>query len=160
LAVLPEAAIEGTFRLRYRSKAGEFELPPLADRPPGPQDLGNKVFSYPIDVKAIPASDRIPASRLRIPVSPEDGFAVRSSGFGENADAVVLEMIGRDQWRAGEKGQWIVANANLNREIWHGAAVIASQDERVLGMLIVVDDLPTIVPIPFSPSADRKQTVR
>ncbi len=60
--------------------------------------------------------------------------------------AVVIEMIGKHELRLND-GVWTVSNSNLNREIWHGAVVIASQDESVIGMLVVVDDLPTIVPV-------------
>lgn len=157
LTEIPEDAIEDSFQWSYRSSKGQTALPPLAETTATSEgDLQQQIFRLPMDLQQVPASDRVPENRVRVPVSPEDGFAVRNSGQGEDDSLVVLEMIGRDQWRQRDDGTWLIANGNLNREIWHGAVVIASQDEKVIGMLVVVDDLPAIVPLPLPTPGESK----
>ena len=151
LSVIPTEAIEGTFQLVYISPSAELTLEPTAAEAPVAGETRvqdsriRQIARLPVDSNLTPVTGGIAVDRIRIPVSPEDCFAVRSSWHSEQDSAVVIEMIGKDELRA-DDGFWVVSNSNLNREIWHGAVVIASQDESMIGMLVVVDDLPTIVP--------------
>jgi paraquat-inducible protein B len=146
LSVMPDEAIEGTFQLTYGSQSSEFALEPLADQALVQDERIQEIARLPVDLNLMPATGGIAGDRIRIPVSPEDCFAVRSSWHRDQDSAVVIEMIGKHELRA-DDGVWAVSNSNLNREMWHGAVVIASHDESMIGMLVVVDDMPMIVPV-------------
>jgi hypothetical protein len=61
----------------------------------------------------------------------------------------VIELIGRQTIVAADDG-WSVVTGDFRRDIWHGAAVISSRDECLIGVLVVVDDQPKIIPLSSS----------
>lgn len=177
LATIPERAIEGSFELVYTCNEDQLNITPQIlstsqvlstsqaevvsrDSPQGQESISEPIerdprdahlIRLPLNAERIEGFSPISVDRLRIPVSPEDCFAVKGarhgqSGRGDADAAVVLQMIGKHQLQA-EDGVWRIFNDSLNREIWHGAAVIASDDEKVIGMLIVEEGLPSIFPL-------------
>ncbi len=84
--------------------------------------------------------------RMRSPAAPEDCFAIRNSWHSEGDTIVVIEMISQSQLTQRDS-HWRCDNEKLSRDVWHGATVIASEDEKVIGMLVVSDDAAKVVPL-------------
>ena len=133
-------AVEGSYQLTYRVNDAESVLDaPLS--PASPE--GISVFQ--LAAKDIPKKQVVAANRMRIPQAPEDCFAVnRRSGEGESD--VVIEMIGAEQLT--DNGtHWNCSKARFSREVWHGAAVISSRDEKVIGILLINENGVQIAPL-------------
>lgn len=109
-------------------------------------DPTRKIAKLSLGRERISALALVDSERLRDPIEAEDCFAIRRSWHSEEETAVVLEMIGKDELLKGDGG-WRCTNDRLSRDVWHGAAVISSSDERVIGMLVVEDHLPLLVPL-------------
>lgn len=92
-------------------------------------------------------SELLDSTRIRIADGLEDCFAIRRSWSGENRSTVVIEMIGQHQLMM-DGDVWRCSNLKLSRDLWHGAAVVSSQDEKVIGMLIVTGQGPVIYKLP------------
>lgn len=143
----PIDAIEDTFAIEYRWEALTSELEPASEA------------EKPALIKALPVSHAglnfasvVTADRIRALRQPEECFAVRQSRSSENESAVVIEMIGKHQLTA-DLDAWKTSNTNLHSEIWQGAPVIASEDAKVIGMLVVTDEGALIAPLPLAPGA-------
>lgn len=95
---------------------------------------------------ALQVSDILSPARHRSADAVEDCFAVRRTQQ-DAKKTVVIEMIGREQLQA-HQGIWRCNNTHLTSETWHGAAVVSSSDEKVIGMLVVSDEGPLVVPLP------------
>ena len=86
----------------------------------------------------------IPIERTR-PLNvyqPEDCF-VTHAGSSERA----MPMIARQSISVGD-GAWRLSEGSFSRQPWHGASVIAASDNRLIGLMLVVDGEATVVPVP------------
>lgn len=82
-----------------------------------------------------------PAERQRVPGEPEDGLIVAEPGA-----APLIASAGRF---SPADGGWAVDGALPLDRRWHGAAVLARSDGRLLGLLLVdEDDQATVAPLP------------
>jgi hypothetical protein len=149
LARVPQEAIDGSFSLVFRDRTTDIPLQPLSlDQLARHGLVDSKIADIarvPVEASLSVSTSALSTDRLRLPVGPEDAFAVRRSAQSDDS-AVVIEMIGREQILV-QNNVWSLTELNLNREIWHGAAVVACEDERVIGMIVVMDRIPAIIPI-------------
>ncbi|GAA4452553.1 MlaD family protein [Novipirellula rosea] len=138
-------AVEGSYQLTYRGNNAESVL----DAPVSPESPdGISVFQ--LAENAVSSKQVVAADRMRIPQGPEDCFAVsRRSGDGESD--VVIEMIGAEQLTV-SGARWNCSEARFSREVWHGAAVISSRDEKVIGVLLINEKGVQIAPLANLPS--------
>jgi paraquat-inducible protein B len=139
--LLPEGVSAEDYALAYRW--------PGSDQPlsigEAKREADSLIISLPLE-QATPAS-LLSADRVRTPEGPEDCFAVRRSWQDGNDPATVMEMIGQDQL-LDDGTVWRSTNRKLSRDMWHGAVVVSSLDEKVIGMLIVTDTGPQVVKLP------------
>lgn len=138
---IPEDARDGTFKLTVSVGGQEVHIP---GGDPQPDTL---VKSVPLEQREIARSELLPKNRTRNLDQPEDCFVVRKSWQKDDEDAIVIELIGREALRR-DGSLFRVEHSKLSRSLWHGAAVVASHDEKVIGMLLVLDDGPIIVSFP------------
>ncbi len=102
LSVIPAEAIEGTFQLTYVSRSAEFTLEPLDAKTPDTSETLvqdqriHEIARLPVDTNLTPEIGGIAVDRIRIPVSPEDCFAVRSSWHSDQR----FSGRDRDDWQA------------------------------------------------------------
>ncbi|MEM9304211.1 MAG: hypothetical protein AAGE01_19015, partial [Pseudomonadota bacterium] len=139
-----EHAIDQTGTLAYLDPDAEA-LDLVADS----KDMGPHLM-----LASIAAGGNVPApsvagERLRSPTEPEDCYAIRTTRDSGAGSTVVLASIGRHELIDGGDS-WTVASSAFDRDSWHGAPVLAAADERVVGILIVTDDLTLIAKIPES----------
>ena len=139
---VPGDAKEGSFRLVDKIGTAEIEW---NSSPPWKQ--GQLVAAVPLVVDQLSQREILQSTRIRKMSEPEDCFAIRKSWQTEGDTAVVIEMIGREQLLR-EDEIFQVRNSHFSRSVWHGAAVIASEDEKVIGMLMVLEDGPVVAPLP------------
>jgi paraquat-inducible protein B len=147
MATPPPDAIEDSFQLEYRWEALASELQSAAGTDPS-----SPIAAVPLTLAGLSRAGLLASDRVRAPGSPEECFAVRKSWSSDNHSAVVIEMIWKHELTVAGRS-WKATNENLRSEIWHGAAVIASKDEKVIGMLVVSDDGSVIAPLPPANSA-------
>lgn len=97
----------------------------------------NRLFeSLPLSGKLADFSNRsIIDRRIRSPTQPEDCLVVRRTVLS-GKEATLLETIGRQDLVV-EAEIWRCPQAQLSRDLWHGAPVIAAKDEKCIGMLLV-----------------------
>jgi hypothetical protein len=150
LAREPKEAIDGSFQLTFRDRMTEIPLQPLSLDQLARSGLVDASIAdlakVPIEASLAGSKSALSPDRLRLPAGPEDAFAVRRSSDSDDHSAVVIEMIGREQILV-QHNVWSLTELNLNREIWHGAAVVACEDERVIGMIVIIDRAPAIIPL-------------
>ncbi|MGI9474872.1 MAG: MlaD family protein [Rubripirellula sp.] len=147
IGTVPEGAKAGTFRLVQT--VGDREIQLDADAANAAKNL---LVGISLDASEFSEDQALAEDRIRTFTQPEDCFAVRRSWRKDAKDAIVVEMIGREQMRQ-DGAICRVGSSKLSRSVWHGAAVVASQDEKVIGMLLVMDEGPIIVPL-FLPASD------
>ncbi|WP_442509191.1 MlaD family protein [Novipirellula sp. SH528] len=145
LITIKAKAVEGSYQLTYR--ANDFEsIVDVTDTSPSPDGI----LALPVAVKEIPKKQIVADDRMWIPQGPEDCFAVnRRSGDGESD--VVIEMIGAEQLTVNGT-LWNCSEARFSREVWHGAAVISSRDEKIIGVLLINEKGVQIAPFIDLPS--------
>ncbi|GAA5507195.1 MlaD family protein [Novipirellula caenicola] len=140
LIAAKENAIEDSFQLTYQAGKSPVTLP----TPTLPQSAAG-VWVVSIAANELPPKQTVSEDRMRIPRTPEDCFAVsRRSGNGESA--LTIEMIGAEQLTFDEN-QWNCSDARFSREVWHGAAILASRDEKLIGVLLVDENGVRISPL-------------
>jgi hypothetical protein len=139
--LLPEGVSAEDYALAYRWQANDQPLSIDGAK----HDADSLIVSLPIE--QAPSASLLSADRLRTPEGLEDCFAVRRSWQDGNESAIVMEMIGQHQL-VDDGPVWRSVNRKLSRDMWHGAVVVASQDEKVIGMLIVTDTGPQVVKLP------------
>ncbi|EMI19234.1 Paraquat-inducible protein B [Rhodopirellula maiorica SM1] len=133
-------AAEGSFQLNYQANGADSVL----DAPASPASPDG-ILVFQVADSEIPQNQIITADRIRIPQSPEDCFAVNRRSGDDQSD-VVIEMIGAEQ--LGDNGSlWDCREAKFSREVWHGAAVISSRDEKLIGVLLVNEKGVQIAPL-------------
>lgn len=140
----PNDAEQDSYRLTWLSESNDQALDLSAMTHPMPGVAMVRLSGVQID-----PSTRLAADRLRSPEGPEDCFVVRTSRQRGRDSAVVTESMGKNELSV-DSGIWRCNNAKLSRDLWHGAAVVASQDEKVIGMLVVSEDGPVVSPLPMS----------
>ena len=143
IVTIPEDAKDGTFKLTVSIGGQEVDIPGGEPRP------DTFVTSIPLQQSEFSKSDLLPKDRIRKLDQPEDCFVVRKSWQKDDEDAIVIELIGREELRR-DGSVFRVEHGKLSRSLWHGAAVVASHDEKVIGMLLVLDDGPIIASLPPS----------
>ena len=140
LRVLAPSEAEGELVYRWDSNDVVLDTSNWTD------DSKTQVAQFDIPADPLNRAALIDAERMRFPTEPEDCFAIRRSWHSDQESALVMEMIGRDQLAIGDEA-WRCTNERLSRDVWHGAAVIASGDEKVIGMIVVQDHLPVLIPL-------------
>lgn len=148
LAAPPAEAIEDSYRLTYVSQTNEYPLDVSTATNPT-----SEIAMVSLDGIQLTGSSLLSASRIRSPPNPEDCFVIRKSWRSGSESAVVTESIGKQELTEGD-AIWRCTNSKLSRDLWHGAAVVASQDEKVIGMLVVSADGPVVAPLPISVIGD------
>lgn len=160
VATPPSDAIEGSFQLQYTWEALTAELKPIVAEETEPtvdEETSMPITAIPFTHEGMSRAGLLAEQRIRAPQDPEECFAVRRSWSSDHDSAVVIEMIGRHQLHP-ERGVWQVDNTNLLSEIWQGAAVIASQDEKVIGMVVISDAGVVVAPLPQTDSLRKSTT--
>jgi hypothetical protein len=135
------SAVEGSYQLDYLWDDDQIRL---ILPPDGPSSNG--IVVLPVEIENVEEASLLSIDRIRLPEGPEDCFAIRQSWHSDRDSAVVIEMIGKHELSV-EGDLWRSTNEKLSRDVWHGAAVVASGDEQVIGMLVVSEDQPTVVPL-------------
>ena len=148
LAKPPADATEDSYRLAYLWETNEHPLDVSAMTSPIPE-----VAMVLLSGVQLTPSSLLSADRMRSPQGPEDCFVIRNSRRSGSDSAVVTESIGKHELSV-DGAVWRSTSSKLSRDLWHGAAVVASQDEKVIGMLIVADDGPVVAPLPMSVIGD------
>lgn len=141
-------AVEGSYQLAYEWDNNVTQLDP-----PPESESQSGIVAVPIGADMLNRASLLSAARVRLPTGPEDCFAIRKSWHSDRDSAVVIEMIGKDELSV-DGDVWRSTNEKLSRDVWHGAAVVASRDEKVIGMLVVSEDQPTVVPLRIFPTSD------
>lgn len=115
---------------------------------PDPSDLIWQHDGLALAALALPegAIGRWPSYRSRRPSAPEDLAVIGDP----NAAPFPLAA---DRLREGDQG-WLVDEAVSFDDDWHGAAVLARTDGKLVGILLARDDAPRIVWIPEPPDRD------
>ncbi len=148
LAQPPADATEDSYSLAYVTETGEHALDLSAMTSSTPEIAMVLLSGVQLSRSSLLSSDRI-----RSPEGPEDCFVIRKSWRSGSDSAVVTESIGKHELSVDE-AVWRSTSSKLSRDVWHGAAVVASQDEKVIGMLVVSDDGPVVAPLPMSVIGD------
>ncbi len=78
--------------------------------------------------------------RFRQPNKPEDCFAVRQIRSEAGGAGLMIEPLGAHEM-ADAGDYWTADVAHLDRETWHGAAVVSAEDEKVIGLLLISDEV-------------------
>ena len=86
-----------------------------------------------------------PAS-FRIPAEPEACLLVRS-GDADGRATAIIQALDVHQLKSSPAGDWQLVDDSLDLTAWHGAAVVASVDGRLLGILVAGDRQTTILPV-------------
>ena len=123
----PEKAIEGSFKVVL---ADGTEL--------DPQTLktveGKLIGTLPLPAGEAPTKRPFTRKEIRKPEQPENCLAVRYEGTGSDGTFLHLpleaEQIDDD---------WKLKGFDGDRNVWHGAPVVAKADGRLIGFLIVED---------------------
>lgn len=89
-----------------------------------------------------PLDVAIPLEQVRKLTAPEDCCLVRSVA-GEGGVSSVLQSISRTELTASSK-QWRLDTSDRDLTDWHGAAVVATSDGKLLGM-VVTDEVGMLV---------------
>jgi paraquat-inducible protein B len=142
LATPPSEALEGSYQLQYTwgEQTSELGTSPK-------MDSALAIAVVPLASDQVNPASLLSRDRIRTPEGPEDCFAVRKSWRSDTDSAVMIEMIGKHELSV-DGDFWRTTNTKLSRDLWHGAAVIASGDEKVIGMLVVLKDGPIVAPLP------------
>lgn len=144
----PADAAEDSYSLAYVSETNEHALDLSAMTSPAPE-----IAMVLLAGVQLHPSSLVSAERIRSPEGPEDCFVIRKSWRSGSDSAVVTESIGKHELSV-DDAVWRCTNSKLSRDVWHGATVVASQDEKVIGMLVVSDDGPVVAPLPMSVIGD------
>ena len=137
--VPPTEAIEGSFGLLAIIDGREVALASIES--PGEQRLAS------LPLRAADGKDVSLAvskkTRFRVAEDIEDCFAVRTSGADSH---LVLETIGKHELTVDE-GNWRWSKNGLSSDVWHGAPVVSTADEKIVGILSLSDDHTMVIPI-------------
>lgn len=122
----PEKAIGESFRVQLADGGTSIRVDDLTA---GENQLIGKI---PLDSGLSPTERPFSAADFRLPETAENCMAVRREGTGDDGTFLHLSI------NANEIGEdWQVKGFNGDRNVWHGAPVIAESDGRLLGFLIV-----------------------
>ena len=95
---------------------------------------GKLMGTLPLPAGVVPTDRPFAEQEIRRPEQPEDCLAVRYEGTGGEGTFLHLtleaEQIGED---------WKIKGFAGDRNVWHGAPVVAKADGRLIGFLIVED---------------------
>lgn len=129
-------SIEGSYQLQCEWNNGSKVALDTTDLPEDPSpDLALVV----LDPNQKPAAVLVDRSRVRRAESTEDCYAIRRLRHADEDKSVMVEAIGKHELSA--QGEiWRATLTRLDRATWHGAPVLAAEDEKIIGLLIVDDD--------------------
>lgn len=128
---------EKTFELRLIDDDREISLLPWMTTEN--ESDSTLLESIPLSGKLSDFSNRVIVDRrLRSPSRPEDCLIVRRTNQA-GKQTTLLETIGRQDMVVKDRF-WRCPQAQLSRDLWHGAPVLAAKDERCIGMLLVLSD--------------------
>ncbi len=138
-----EQAVAGSLALTYEGNDDETPLIVSGDLP-----ADQALIRIPIDAATL-KSPIIPANRFRTAQSPEDAVAIAnhaSHDAAQSDNSSISEMIGREQITVGD-GVWNVRDSQFTSDVWNGAPVVSTKDEKIIGVLLVTDRDTTIAVI-------------
>lgn len=140
----PEDALEDSWHLDVFAAGSDGPLAELGGKVEA-ADLEGGVAELPLE-HTIPAGHTIAADRVRTPGEPEDCCLVRSVA-GDSGTSSVIHSLSRALLT--ESGDvWQVDPDGADLDDWHGAAVVATSDGALVGLLVVTASGPTIAPLP------------
>ncbi len=125
----PAKAKEGTFQVSIFNAPSPLKfLVPDAEEP---------VTAIEISEASVPDGNNnaFTPSECRVASEPESCLAVRREGVDDPAIYFHLPIAADDL-----KSDWQLKNFDGDRDVWHGAPVVAEADGKLLGVLLVGDD--------------------
>lgn len=140
---VPDDALDDSWHLDVFAAGSDGPLAELGGKPkvnPLPCDLAEIRLQH-----NVPRNQTIAADRLRTPAEPEDCCLVRSVA-GDAGESSVIHSLSRVA--LSESGDcWQVDPEGADLDDWHGAAVVATSDGALIGLLVVTPSGPAIAPL-------------
>ena len=126
IAIPPEKAIEGSFKVTLVADGTELDLSTLATAE------GKLIGTLPLPAGVSPTEAPFTKQETRRPEQAEDCLAVRYEGTDDAGTFLHLPL---DANQIDEN--WQLRGFDGDRDVWHGAPVVAKADGSLVGFLIV-----------------------
>ena len=126
IATPPEKAIEGSFKVTLVADESELDLSTLVTT------KGKLIGTLPLPAGTRPTETPFTKQEIRQPEQAEDCLAVRYEGTGDAGTFLHLPL---DANQIDEN--WQLRGFDGDRDVWHGAPVVAKADGCLIGFLIV-----------------------
>ena len=131
----PEKSKPDSFSVHLPGSSGNL----IADQVATPEDIITLIEVAPSSlVQSTPFKD----SEVRIPKETESCLAVRMEG-----DLAAPSFFHMQIDKASLDDNWTIKDFDGDREVWHGAPVIADADNRLIGFLYVENQNARIIPL-------------
>ena len=138
----PATAIDDSWELEIRLPGVSGALASVSEAS-APEATASeaKIVGMPITVRG--SRTAVTARGLRVPVEPEDCCLVRSV-HGAGGPSSVVESISVTQLVAGENFWTIKGLDDRHPDDWHGAAVVAMNDQKIIGLFVISREGPAV----------------